>query len=314
MGENAFEEINEAWIGPNTGANAGFNFGWPATEGPHSDPRYKTPFHSYPQASGDCAITGGSFYDPATVNFPSEYVGDYFFADYCTGWIKSIDLTSKAVTTFITADSTRDPVDVKIASDGSLYYVGRGSNGGLHRVRYVGGSQPPSIVSHPQGTTSPVGGSATFNVSATGSPPLSYQWQRNSVNIAGATGPSYTVSNVVAGDNGARFRAVITNAYGTATSNQATLTVTTNTPPTAAIGQPAGGAALLGRRDDRVRGLGHGRRRRQPCRERLHLEGRLPPRDAHPPVHPGHARKHGRVVHGARPPDTRRPTSGTGST
>ena len=245
VGENAYEEINEAWIGPNTGTNAGFNFGWPATEGPHSDPRYKQPFHSYPQTS-DCAITGGAFYDPATVNFPTEYLGDYFFADYCTGWIKSIDLTTKAVTTFITADSTRDPVDVKVASDGSLYYVGRGSNGGLHRVRYVGESQPPSIVSHPQSATSPLGGSATFSVSASGSPPLGYQWQRDGVDIPGATGTSYTVSSVAASDDGARFRAVVTNGHGTATSNQATLTVTSNTPPTAAIGQPAAGALYSG--------------------------------------------------------------------
>jgi glucose/arabinose dehydrogenase len=245
VGENAYEEINEAWIGPNNGTNAGFNFGWPTTEGPHGDPRYKQPFHAYPQTS-DCAITGGAFYDPATVNFPSEYVGDYFFADYCTGWIKSIDLTTKVVTTFITADSTRDPVDVKVAADGSLYYVGRGSNGGLHRVRYVGGSQPPSIVSHPQSATSPVGGSVTFNVSASGSPPLSYRWQRDGADIQGATGPSYTVSDVAAGDDGARFRAVVTSPHGSATSNQATLTVTSNTPPTAAIGQPAAGARYAG--------------------------------------------------------------------
>jgi glucose/arabinose dehydrogenase len=245
VGENAFEEINEAWIGPNNGTNAGFNFGWPETEGPHSDPRYKQPFHAYPQTS-DCAITGGAFYDPATVNFPSEYVGDYFFADYCSGWIKSIDLTTKAVTTFIAADSARDPVDVKVAADGSLLYVGRGSNGGLHRVRYVGGSQAPSIVRHPQSATAPVGGSVTFDVSASGSPPLTYRWQRNGVDIAGATGPSYTVASVAAADDGARFRAVASNAHGTATSNEATLTVTTNTRPTAAIGQPAAGAVYAG--------------------------------------------------------------------
>ncbi len=245
VGDNAFEEINEAWIGPNDGTNAGFNFGWPATEGPHSDPRFKQPFHSYPQTS-DCAITGGAFYDPPTVNFPAEYVGDYFFADYCNGWIKSIDLTTKVVTTFVETDRSRDPVDVKVAADGSLYYVGRGTTGGLHRVRYVGGSQAPSIVSHPQSATSPIGGSVTFNVSASGSPPLGYQWQRNGANVAGATGPSYTASNVAASDDGARFRAVVTNGHGTATSNQATLTVTSNTPPTAAIGQPAAGALYSG--------------------------------------------------------------------
>jgi glucose/arabinose dehydrogenase len=245
VGENAWEEINEAWIGPNNGSNAGFNFGWPATEGPHSDPRYKQPFHAYAQAGGDCAITGGSFYEPSVVNFPADYVGDYFFADYCSGWIKSIDLVTKAVTTFLTADSTRDPVDIKVAEDGSLYYLARSTNR-LRRVRYVGSGQAPSIVSHPQNATAPVGGSATFTVSATGTAPLSFQWQRNGTNIAGATGSSYTISNVQTVDNGAQFRAVVTNSLGSATSNAAVLTVTNNQPPTATIVQPPSGTTYAG--------------------------------------------------------------------
>ena len=35
-----------------------------------------------------CAITGGAFYNPATAQFPADYVGDYFFADFCGGWIQ----------------------------------------------------------------------------------------------------------------------------------------------------------------------------------------------------------------------------------
>ena len=98
VGENAYEEINQAWAGPNNGSNAGFNFGWPMCEGP-LEPAWApatTPRSSIPstttQTGGDCAITGGSFYDPQTLNFPAEYVGDYFFADYCDGWIKNIDI------------------------------------------------------------------------------------------------------------------------------------------------------------------------------------------------------------------------------
>ena len=245
VGENAYEEINEAWAGPNNGSNAGFNFGWPATEGPHSNPAYKNPFHYYAQAGGDCAITGGSFYDPAVVNFPAEYVGDYFFADYCSGWIKAIDLATKQVTTFLTADGTRDPVDVKVAEDGSLYYVARSTNS-LRRVRYLTTAQPPTIVTHPQSTTVPAGQSATFTVSASGSAPLSYQWQRNGTTIPGATSSSYTISNAQLSDSGAQFRAVVTNSLGSATSNAATLTVTSNQPPTASITAPPSGALYSG--------------------------------------------------------------------
>ena len=45
--------------------------------------------------------------------------------------------------------------------------------------------------------------------------------------IPGATGTSYTIPAVSAGDNGALFRCVATNAFGSANSNNATLTVPT---------------------------------------------------------------------------------------
>ena len=50
-----------------------------------------------------------AFYNPQTLNFPAEYVGDYFFADYCDGWIKNIDLTTKDVGTFIGNESLARP-------------------------------------------------------------------------------------------------------------------------------------------------------------------------------------------------------------
>ena len=42
-----------------------------------------------------CAITGGAFYNPLTQQFPSDYTGDYFFADYCGGWIYRIDVSGQ---------------------------------------------------------------------------------------------------------------------------------------------------------------------------------------------------------------------------
>jgi glucose/arabinose dehydrogenase len=238
VGAGSYEEINEAWSGP--GGNAGFNFGWPTTEGPTTDPRFKTPFHFYTHDGGQCAITGGAFYDPATPNFPAAFVDDYFFADFCQGWIKSIDLSTKAVSTLLPASGSRSPVDIDVADDGSLYYLARGQ-GNVHRVRYVDTGTPPSITSDPQPVTVPVGGSATFTVAATGSAPLAYRWQRDGVDIPGATGSSYTLANAQVADSGARFRAVVSNAAGSATSNAATLTVTANQPPAPTIGSPAAG-------------------------------------------------------------------------
>jgi hypothetical protein len=87
----------------------------------------------------------------------------------------------------------------------------------------------PTITTQPQDQEVTAGGTATFTVSATGTAPLSYQWRRNSVNISGASGSSYTRHNVQPGDAG-NYSVVVTNAGGHVTSGNAVLTV--NVPPT----------------------------------------------------------------------------------
>ncbi|MCU1240019.1 MAG: uncharacterized protein JWO71_745, partial [Candidatus Acidoferrum typicum] len=83
----------------------------------------------------------------------------------------------------------------------------------------------PSITTQPISQTVTVGQTASFNVVATGTAPLSYQWQRNSMAIAGATSSSYTTAATTISDNGAQFSAVVSNTVGNATSSAATLTV-----------------------------------------------------------------------------------------
>ena len=70
-----------------------------------------------------------------------------------------------------------------------------------------------------------VGQPAIFSVTVTGTGPFTYQWQKNSANISGATSSTYTTPATVSGDNGAGFRVVVTNSAGSAMSNSATLTV-----------------------------------------------------------------------------------------
>jgi hypothetical protein len=84
---------------------------------------------------------------------------------------------------------------------------------------------PPSITAHPSDQTVAQGQPSTFSVVAGGTAPLSYQWQRNQVNISGATSATYMIASTALSDNGARYRGVVTNSFGTATSNEATLTV-----------------------------------------------------------------------------------------
>jgi Immunoglobulin I-set domain len=89
-----------------------------------------------------------------------------------------------------------------------------------------GGSTAPIITTQPVSQTVGVGQSATFFVIASGSNPLSYQWQRNGVNIESATSSSYTTPAAASADNAAKFTVVVSNSAGSATSNGAILTVT----------------------------------------------------------------------------------------
>lgn len=82
----------------------------------------------------------------------------------------------------------------------------------------------PTITTQPQSQTVAQGQNATFSVAASGSAPLSYQWTFNGANISGATASSYTVVSAKASNAGS-YAAVVSNAFGSATSSTATLTV-----------------------------------------------------------------------------------------
>jgi hypothetical protein len=84
---------------------------------------------------------------------------------------------------------------------------------------------PPSVIDAPAAVAVSVGQTVTFSLTAEGSAPLSYQWQRNGAAISGATGTSYTTAATTLADNGAVYSVVVTNAAASVTSANATLTV-----------------------------------------------------------------------------------------
>src|SRR5207249_148618 len=86
-------------------------------------------------------------------------------------------------------------------------------------------NSPPTITTQPASRTVTAGQTASFSVTATGTAPLSYQWQRGGVPISGATLASYTTPSTTSGDNGAQFTVVVSNTAGSVTSSAATLTV-----------------------------------------------------------------------------------------
>lgn len=85
-----------------------------------------------------------------------------------------------------------------------------------------------SITTQPDDATVEEGETATFTV--VGKNAVSYQWQiadgEEWDDISGATSASYETGVLALADDGSEYRVVVTGAYGTATSDTATLTVT----------------------------------------------------------------------------------------
>jgi hypothetical protein len=84
-------------------------------------------------------------------------------------------------------------------------------------------------MTHPASQAVALGQTATFSAAASGTDPLTYQWQKNGTAISGAAASSYTTPPATISDSGAKFRVLVSNSAGSATSNEAVLTV--NNPP-----------------------------------------------------------------------------------
>jgi hypothetical protein len=87
----------------------------------------------------------------------------------------------------------------------------------------------PQLAWHPQSVTNLLGTTVQFSATAVGTPPLSYQWRRNSTNLLGQTNTTLTLNSVTTNDT-ANYAIVVSNAYGSVTSAAAMLWVAALTP------------------------------------------------------------------------------------
>lgn len=134
VGAQTWEEINDG--------KAGANYGWPRYEGPNGGSGFERPVfayrHGFSETTGQ-AITGGAFYNPApdaTSPFPAEYVGDYFFTDIATGWIRQLDPAALEDPVTFKFGSNESPVDLKVGPEGDLYFLSR-SAGSVENISYT---------------------------------------------------------------------------------------------------------------------------------------------------------------------------------
>ncbi len=112
----------------------------------------------------------------------------------------------------------------------------------------------PTITTQPTNQTVVVGQTASFSVTTSGTPPLSYQWTFDTTNIVAATNATLVLTNVQL-TNAGIYAVVVSNPAGSVLSSNATLTV--NPPPPcdpAAIGDGERGGRRRGMRTTSLAG------------------------------------------------------------
>ena len=200
VGEVTFEEIDDA--------RPGRNFGWPTTEGRqrrHLPSVHESAIRLSTQQRDPtgCAITGGAFY----TDVGSDVSGFLHREVFLRRLLLGLDLLHRS----------RQPIDRdavccqrQLASrpqarpDGGLYYLARGA-GSVGKI-VPSGSGLPQITQQPANRTVAAGATATFTVTASGTAPLWYQWQKNGVDIPTATTALYTTLPTVLADTGSTYR------------------------------------------------------------------------------------------------------------
>jgi glucose/arabinose dehydrogenase/PKD repeat protein len=136
VGDFSWEEINRIVKGG--------NYGWPLQEGAcqSSCHGFINPTFAYPHAGESAAVTAGPVYRGGM--FPPEYQGDFFFGDYARGFIRDADLDANGDVTAVHEfdEQAGSVVDLKVAPDGSLYYITY-FPGALYRITYNTSSHLP---------------------------------------------------------------------------------------------------------------------------------------------------------------------------
>lgn len=231
VGLGSWEEVNELLPGK--------NYGWNLIEGPLSGQtppeNYKDPIFAYPHGPGlGCAVVGAAFGLGNAPEIPQAYQGKFFFADYCAGWICTLDPATGMLTDTFATGIDR-PVSLLVGPAGALYYFARAGLGGgspndntgstegtLWKVFWVGDGAP-IVTGQPHDAFVTAGESAFFSAKAFGTPPLMYRWFVNELPAPDSS--ILLLPNCSQADSGTRVLCIVSNAFGADTSEQAVLHV-----------------------------------------------------------------------------------------
>lgn len=172
VGDYTWEEINLVVRGG--------NYGWPLHEGRcvASCAGYLDPIHAYSHDGQSAAITGGPVYRGGM--FPADYQGSLFFGDYARGFIRraQLDDMGQVVAVHDVDTQAGSVVDMKVAPDGSLYYLTY-YPGALYRLAYNTTSHAPVANASASVTKGLAPLEVRFSSAGSTDPdgdPLSYLW------------------------------------------------------------------------------------------------------------------------------------------
>jgi glucose/arabinose dehydrogenase/PKD repeat protein len=235
----------------NLGA-AGANYGWPNSEGACSAP-CTSPIHSYAHNGRDAAVTGGFVYRGS--QFPSEYVGSYFFADYTQNWIRRLTFDANGnvsgVFNFEPIDGSVDGpygdiVYLTEGPDGALYYVDLGYSdisgtfgvSKIRRVRFSGANQAPVVSAAANPTAGPAPLAVDFSSAGSSDPegqPLTYSWTFGDGGTSSAANPAHTYTQA------GQYTARLSVSDGVNTTLSVPLSISVGNKPVATIQSPQDG-------------------------------------------------------------------------
>jgi glucose/arabinose dehydrogenase len=232
VGEASWEELNHIVKGA--------NYGWPLAEGmcTANCAGLTDPIYTYPHNGQSSAVTGGPIYRGTM--FPAAYLGALFFGDYAQGFIKTAQLTAggtvSAVNAFDPAAGT--VVDLKVAADGSLYYLTI-FPGELHRVTYNTTSHPPIANASANVTSGLQPLTVQFSSAGTSDPDgdaLTFHWDLGDGTTSTSANPTKTYTKR------GTYTVQLTVSDGVNQTAARPVVVQVGTPPTLTISAPTDGA------------------------------------------------------------------------
>jgi glucose/arabinose dehydrogenase len=232
---------------------AGANYGWPNCEGPCGNPAYRNPIYSYSHNGRDAAITGGFIYRGS--QFPAQYYGNYFFADYTQNWIRRLTFdangTVNGVFNFEPISGAPDGpygdiVYLTGGPDGSLYYVdlgysdttGQSGISKIRRIRFLPDNLPPTAIASATPTEGAAPLAVSFSSAGSADPEggsLSYLWSFGDSATSTEANPVHTYTQR------GQYTVQLTVSDGVIATRSADLLIAAGSRPVATVQGPPDG-------------------------------------------------------------------------